>query len=528
MAAGDVPHRDGDAERRGEAAAGHCAGLLAGGVPDGGAVADHAPPLRQEPDAAARGAVGELALDPRRAGHPEGRRSPGAEGPCQAGLHRAGAGVDVVAVEAETGLEAEAVARAEARRPDLGPGEQRLRDRGGGRAVAADLEAVFAGVAAPAERAGHPAHVELAVGERRQFEGGRRQLRQRRGGQGSLEREEGPLGPVPERERGQAGPEPGEVRVDPRRVQDHEHVVGPAGHQEVVHDAAVVVGDDCVAGAAGRQRLQAGRDQGLELAGGVFAGNLDLAHVGHVEEGRRFPGPAMFGEDALVLDGELPAGKRDQLAPEGHVQVMQRCGPRGLVRRFRQERLPPARTNRRRARPPLSWDLRDSSDVRNGCRIYPFGGRSRLRRSPEVLRSHGPWCLRGSEAPLLLRRRCRAPISPAGGHPERSGSARQVNIAPPAARLLGRAGGASPRATGRRSGAPRWRRTCGWWRRMGLRRGTDLRAHHGLASWARRAGKAWGRRQVRGNIDAAAAAAGPWLRASRPSVRRPRPAAPDR
>ena len=70
-----------------------------------------------------------------------------ADAPQQARLDRRGRGVDVVAVEAEAGFEAQRIAGAQADRLDLGLGQQLAGDGLGGVGRRRDLVAVAAGVA---------------------------------------------------------------------------------------------------------------------------------------------------------------------------------------------------------------------------------------------------------------------------------------------------------------------------------------------------------------------------------------------
>jgi hypothetical protein len=73
-------------------------------------------------------AAGQVALDHGGSGVAAGARSAGAahllDGPGQAGFDRAGGGVDVVAVQAQAGFQAQRVACAQAGRLDFGLGQQ--------------------------------------------------------------------------------------------------------------------------------------------------------------------------------------------------------------------------------------------------------------------------------------------------------------------------------------------------------------------------------------------------------------------
>jgi hypothetical protein len=75
---------------------------------------------------------------------------------------------------------------------------------------------------------------------------------------------------------------------------------------------------------AGREVHDVHGHQGFQRAGGVVAGDAQLAHVGDVEERRRFPALPVFGNDAArVVDRHVVAGERHHLGAQFHMQGMQ-------------------------------------------------------------------------------------------------------------------------------------------------------------------------------------------------------------
>ena len=67
------------------------------------------------------------------------------------------------------------------------------------------------------------------------------------------------------------------------------------------------------------------------LGGGVGAGDLALAHVGHVEQAGVFAGPAVLGQDALILDRHVIAAEAHHPGPQGAVRGVQGRGLQGLI-----------------------------------------------------------------------------------------------------------------------------------------------------------------------------------------------------
>src|SRR5579864_5635448 len=129
MPALDIAHRDRPADRGPKAAARHPADRVAGGIEDRRALARRRAPVRAQPDAAPPRPRRERAQYPFSAGEATLGAAPLADRPGKTGLDRIGRLVDVVAVEAEAGFEAQRVARAEPRRHDLRFGEEPLGER---------------------------------------------------------------------------------------------------------------------------------------------------------------------------------------------------------------------------------------------------------------------------------------------------------------------------------------------------------------------------------------------------------------
>ena len=100
-------------------------------------------------------------------------------------------------------------------------------------------------------------------------------------------------------------------------------LVEPVGDQ-VVDDPAVLVRQQRVLRAAGRDAVEVVREQALEQLVRARALDLELAHVADVEDAAIGAHRAMLRDDALVLDRHLPAGERDHPRAERDVPVVQR------------------------------------------------------------------------------------------------------------------------------------------------------------------------------------------------------------
>ena len=92
----------------------------------------------------------------------------------------------------------------------------------------------------------------------------------------------------------------------------------------VVHRAAVVVGNDAVLGHVQIQGADVAGQHMLQKRLAFRPGDLQPAHVGHVEQAAHLTGVQMLGNDAAgVLDGHLPSAEVHQLRAGGHMDVIQ-------------------------------------------------------------------------------------------------------------------------------------------------------------------------------------------------------------
>ena len=257
----DVAHGDGAAERGREAARRDLADDLAADR-DLRALARDRLAVGQKTDPLARRAFGDLLLDDRGAGEAALLAALLADAPQQARLDRRGRGVDVVAVEAEAGFEAQRIARAQADRLDLGLGQQLAGDGLGGVGRRRDLEAVAAGVARARDVAARAVDHDEGAGHEFQAGDLRRQPRQR------LRRQRALQGQKPARKHRLDLAGGGEVLLQVREVGvlaggvDHQQeMIARAGHHQVVEDAAGIVGELGVALLAGLQARDVARHQ---------------------------------------------------------------------------------------------------------------------------------------------------------------------------------------------------------------------------------------------------------------------------
>src|SRR5690606_22853295 len=158
----DIAHRHRAIDGRAEAAAGDPADRAAVAVGDLGALGRRSPALGPDADAAPRRAAGDLRLDAGGAGEAALLAATLADAPGQTRLDRRGRRVDVVAVQAEAGLQPQRIAGAEADRLDVGMRQQPFGDGPGLGRRDRDLEAVLAGVSGAGDEAGHAADVQRA------------------------------------------------------------------------------------------------------------------------------------------------------------------------------------------------------------------------------------------------------------------------------------------------------------------------------------------------------------------------------
>jgi hypothetical protein len=99
---------------------------------------------------------------------------------------------------------------------------------------------------------------------------------------------------------------------------------------QVVDDPAALVREQRVLRAAGLEPVEVVREQALQQLVRARAFDVDLAHVRDVEDACVGSHRAMLLDHALVLDGHLPAGERDEACPECGVAVVERCREQGL------------------------------------------------------------------------------------------------------------------------------------------------------------------------------------------------------
>jgi hypothetical protein len=93
---------------------------------------------------------------------------------------------------------------------------------------------------------------------------------------------------------------------------------------QVVDDSPALVGQQRVLGLAGREAVDIVRERALEQIARARPLHLELAHVRDVEDARVGPHGAVLRDDALVLDGHLPAGERHHPRPELDVPIVKR------------------------------------------------------------------------------------------------------------------------------------------------------------------------------------------------------------
>ena len=246
--------------------------------------------------------------------------------------------VEVVAVEAQPGLEAQAVARAEAGGEHAGLGQDEFGDGFGPFLADGDLEAVFAAVAGAADPDGVTA--DGGFGDAEEGKRGGLGAEKLHGGDGlrSLEREEGALRVLLE---GDAG---GEVFGDDMAVGllaacvgHDDEAIAVIGDHEIVVDAAGFVQQHSVALPAGREALDVAGDELLERLGGASTVEAELAHVRDVEQRGVAARVEMFGHDAGVRIGRGGRSRRSRPSWRRGVGAARRAGRCAALRadRFR-------------------------------------------------------------------------------------------------------------------------------------------------------------------------------------------------
>ncbi len=106
--------------------------------------------------------------------------------------------------------------------------------------------------------------------------------------------------------------DPGDVLLAGAGVDDDEVVVvGELVEDDVVDEGAVGVEHGGVVGLADLQFAAVVHEQALEGGEGAGAAELDVAHVGDVEEADGGADGHVLGDEAGVLDGHVPAAEVD-------------------------------------------------------------------------------------------------------------------------------------------------------------------------------------------------------------------------
>ena len=101
----------------------------------------------------------------------------------------------------------------------------------------------------------------------------------------------------------------------------------PVGDQ-VVDDAAALVREQRVLRLTVAEPLEVVREQALQQLGLRRPLDMDLAHVGDVEDATVAADGEVLGDDAVVLHGHLPACERHHARAERDVAIVERRAPR--------------------------------------------------------------------------------------------------------------------------------------------------------------------------------------------------------
>ena len=108
-------------------------------------------------------------------------------------------------------------------------------------------------------------------------------------------------------------------------IDDHGEVILGAGDDDIVENAAGLVGQHGVTHGPGRQPLDVARHHGLDGLVGRRARERHLPHMADVEERRPGAGMKVLGDDAAgELDRHLVAGERHHLGAHLDMKVEQR------------------------------------------------------------------------------------------------------------------------------------------------------------------------------------------------------------
>ena len=103
---------------------------------------------------------------------------------------------------------------------------------------------------------------------------------------------------------------------------------------QVVDDPAALVRQKRVLGTADVDLVDVVREQPLERRRHLRALELEPAHVRDVEHSAVLAHCPVFGNDALVLDGHLPAGEGHHACAERDVTLVERRAEQGLHARW--------------------------------------------------------------------------------------------------------------------------------------------------------------------------------------------------
>ncbi len=404
-AAVDVAHGERAVDGRAEATGGDGADRLAVGRLHDRALARGRPPVGQDADAQARRAFGEFLLDAGGAREAAFRAAALLDRPGQASLDRRRGGVDVVAVEAEPGLEAQAVAGAEADRLHARIGQKLLRQGNGIGALHRDLDAVLARVAGARDMGPDAVDGEVERGHELQAREFGRQ-----GGDGGdrlrpLHRDEGEVVCNLERDAGrQMRPHMGVVGILAGGVH---HQIEPvlvarmakAGDHQILENAAFGIGELRIALLAGLQRQHIGRHELLEGRSGrlelaVGGDEEALAHVADVEQAGMFARPVVLGQNTgRVLHRHVITGEGHHLGAKLDMQGMKRGLQQGSGRGLAHRSCTPARERVRasRTRPKRGLVARSRPSVAGPERFTLGSVRAGTRkRMPSAYSVGGP------------------------------------------------------------------------------------------------------------------------------------------
>ena len=115
---------------------------------------------------------------------------------------------------------------------------------------------------------------------------------------------------------------------------DHQEqvILGQFRDHQIVENAALGIGENAIAGAARLQTLDIAGNQGFQPRGDPRSLDLDLPHVGDVEQTGLFPDMTVFGHDS----GGVPhrhriAGEGHHLAPQFPMKAVERRGQQCLA-----------------------------------------------------------------------------------------------------------------------------------------------------------------------------------------------------